>query len=143
MKISTTPAPHKINNAIGQALIAQSMGKRRIIAETGQGQHRGGYGYGVCALMGMECVVYMGRVDVERQYANVKKMEMLGAEVVAVESGGAAQDAVDAAVGAWCSDPSGELLSVRLGGGAAPLSRHGGPSAIGYKRGDRKTAAGT
>ncbi len=80
---------HKINNAIGQALIAQSMGKRRIIAETGQGQHRGGYGYGVCALMGMECVVYMGRVDVERQYANVKKMEMLGAEVVAVESGGA------------------------------------------------------
>lgn len=97
---------HKINNAIGQALIAQSMGKRRIIAETGAGQH-GVATATVCALMGMECVVYMGRVDVERQYANVKKMEMLGAEVVAVESGGATlKDAVDAAVGAWCSDPS-------------------------------------
>ncbi len=97
---------HKINNAIGQALIARSMGKRRIIAETGAGQH-GVATATVCALMGMECRVYMGRVDVERQQANVRKMEMLGAEVVAVDSGGATlKGAVDAAVDAWCDAPS-------------------------------------
>lgn len=97
---------HKINNAIGQALIARSMGKRRIIAETGAGQH-GVATATVCALMGMECTVYMGRVDVERQYANVRKMEMLGAKVVAVDSGGATlKDAVDAAVEAWCTASS-------------------------------------
>ncbi len=97
---------HKINNAIGQALIARRMGKSRIIAETGAGQH-GVAAATVCALMGMECVVYMGRIDVERQHANVRKMEMLGAEVVAVDSGGATlKDAVDAAVEAWCGASS-------------------------------------
>ena len=76
----------KINNAIGQALIAQRMGKKRIIAETGAGQH-GVATATVCALLGMECVVYMGKTDVERQYVNVQRMKMLGAKVVPVTCG--------------------------------------------------------
>ena len=74
---------HKINNTIGQILIAKRMGKRRIIAETGAGQH-GVATATVCALMNMECVVYMGKTDVERQHINVQKMEMLGATVYPV-----------------------------------------------------------
>lgn len=77
---------HKINNTIGQILIAKRMGKRRIIAETGAGQH-GVATATVCALMNMECVVYMGKTDVERQHINVQKMEMLGATVCPVTSG--------------------------------------------------------
>ena len=77
---------HKINNTIGQILIAKRMGKRRIIAETGAGQH-GVATATVCALMNMECVVYMGKTDVERQHINVQKMEMLGATVYPVTSG--------------------------------------------------------
>ena len=72
---------HKINNTIGQILLARRMGKTRIIAETGAGQH-GVATATVCALMNMECIVYMGKTDVERQHANVQKMEMLGATVV-------------------------------------------------------------
>ena len=71
---------HKINNTIGQILIAQHLGKKRIIAETGAGQH-GVATATVCALMGMECIVYMGKTDMERQHANVQKMQMLGATV--------------------------------------------------------------
>ena len=77
---------HKINNTIGQILLARKMGKTRIIAETGAGQH-GVATATVCALMDMECVVYMGKTDVERQHINVQKMKMLGAEVVPVTSG--------------------------------------------------------
>ena len=77
---------HKINNAIGQILVAQRMGKKRIVAETGAGQH-GVATATVCALMGMPCVVYMGALDVKRQRPNVEKMRLLGAKVVAVESG--------------------------------------------------------
>ena len=77
---------HKINNTIGQILLARRMGKTRIIAETGAGQH-GVATATVCALMNMECIVYMGKTDVERQHANVQKMEMLGATVVPVTSG--------------------------------------------------------
>lgn len=72
---------HKINNAIGQALLAKRMGKKRIIAETGAGQH-GVATATVCALMGMECVVYMGKTDVERQHVNVERMKMLGAQSI-------------------------------------------------------------
>lgn len=71
---------HKINNTIGQILIAQQMGKTRIIAETGAGQH-GVATATVCALKNMRCIVYMGKTDVERQHTNVQKMKMLGAEV--------------------------------------------------------------
>lgn len=96
---------HKINNTIGQILIAQRMGKKRIIAETGAGQH-GVATATVCALMGMECTVFMGKTDVERQQSNVKKMEMLGARVVAVESGNMTlKDATNEAIRYWCCHP--------------------------------------
>jgi len=77
---------HKINNTIGQILLARRMGKKRIIAETGAGQH-GVATATVCALMNMECIVYMGKTDVERQHINVEKMKMLGATVTPVTSG--------------------------------------------------------
>ncbi|MDU1891738.1 MAG: tryptophan synthase subunit beta [Dysgonomonas sp.] len=97
---------HKINNTIGQILIAQRMGKTRIIAETGAGQH-GVATATVCALMNMECVVYMGATDVERQKLNVQKMEMLGATVIPVTSGNMTlKDATNEAIRDWCSNPS-------------------------------------
>lgn len=96
---------HKINNTIGQILIAREMGKRRIIAETGAGQH-GVATATVCALMQMPCTVYMGKTDVERQQVNVKKMEMMGATVVPVTSGNMTlKDATNEAIRDWCSHP--------------------------------------
>ena len=96
---------HKINNSIGQVLLAQRMGKRRIIAETGAGQH-GVATATVCALMNMECVVYMGKTDVERQHINVEKMKMLGATVVPVTSGNMTlKDATNEAIRDWCCHP--------------------------------------
>lgn len=89
---------HKINNAIGQVLLAKRMGKKRIVAETGAGQH-GVATATVCALFNMDCVIYMGQVDVKRQEINVFKMELLGAKVIPVSSGTATlKDAVDAAL---------------------------------------------
>ena len=97
---------HKINNAIGQILLARRMGKTRIIAETGAGQH-GVATATVCALMNMECVVYMGATDVERQKPNVMKMEMLGAKVVPVTSGNMTlKDATNEAIRDWCCHPA-------------------------------------
>ena len=97
---------HKINNTIGQILIAKRMGKRRIIAETGAGQH-GVATATVCALMNMECVVYMGKTDVERQHINVQKMEMLGATVYPVTSGNMTlKDATNESIRDWCCHPS-------------------------------------
>ena len=96
---------HKINNAIGQMLLAQRMGKRRIVAETGAGQH-GVATATVCALAGMECKVFMGETDIERQRVNVEKMRMLGAEVVPVTSGnGTLKDATSEAIRYWCCHP--------------------------------------
>lgn len=96
---------HKINNTIGQILLARHMGKHRIIAETGAGQH-GVATATVCALMKMSCTIYMGAVDVARQRPNVEKMRLLGAEVVPVTRGGATlKDAVDEALLDWCSHP--------------------------------------
>ena len=96
---------HKINNTIGQILIAREMGKTRIIAETGAGQH-GVATATVCALMQMPCTVYMGKTDVERQEVNVKKMEMLGATVVPVISGNMTlKDATNEAIRDWCAHP--------------------------------------
>lgn len=92
---------HKINNAIGQILLAKKMGKRRIIAETGAGQH-GVATATVAALFGMDCVVYMGRVDMERQKPNVHRMRLLGAKVVPVDSGTRTlKDAVSEAMRDW------------------------------------------
>ena len=97
---------HKINNAIGQILIAKRMGKTRVIAETGAGQH-GVATATVCALMGMECIVYMGKTDVERQHLNVQKMKMLGAQVIPVTSGNMTlKDATNEAIRDWCCNPA-------------------------------------
>lgn len=96
---------HKINNTIGQILLARRMGKTRIIAETGAGQH-GVATATVCALMDMECIVYMGATDIARQRPNVEKMEMLGARVVPVESGNKTlKDATNEAIRDWCCNP--------------------------------------
>lgn len=96
---------HKINNTIGQILLARRMGKTRIIAETGAGQH-GVATATVCALMNMECVVYMGATDVARQQPNVEKMQMLGATVIPVESGNKTlKDATNEAIRDWCCNP--------------------------------------
>ncbi len=97
---------HKINNTVGQILVARQMGKRRIIAETGAGQH-GVATATVCALMDMECVVYMGETDVRRQRINVEKMKMLGATVVPVHSGNKTlKDATNEAIRDWCCHPA-------------------------------------
>ncbi len=96
---------HKINNTIGQILLARHLGKKRIIAETGAGQH-GVATATVCALFGMHCIVYMGALDVERQAPNVKKMKMLGAEVVTVHSGNKTlKDATNDAIRDWINHP--------------------------------------
>src|SRR5439155_17510621 len=97
----THTGSHKINNVVGQALLTQRMGKHRVIAETGAGQH-GVATATACALFGFECVVYMGEVDVERQALNVFRMELLGAEVRPVSSGSRTlKDAVNEALREW------------------------------------------
>lgn len=96
---------HKINNAIGSILLAKRMGKTRIIAETGAGQH-GVAVATVCALMGLDCVIYMGKTDVERQQPNVERIKMLGAKVVPVTSGNMTlKDATNEAIRDWCCNP--------------------------------------
>lgn len=95
---------HKINNALGQVLLAKRMGKKKIIAETGAGQH-GVATATAAALMGLECDIYMGAVDIERQKLNVFRMELLGARVVSVEDGlKTLNEAVDAAIQAWIKE---------------------------------------
>ena len=98
---------HKINNAIGQALLARRMGAARVIAETGAGQH-GVASAAACARLGLPCTVYMGEVDVARQRPNVQRMKLLGAEVVEVTSGDRTlRAAIDEALRDWVSDPEG------------------------------------
>jgi tryptophan synthase beta chain len=95
---------HKINNALGQGLLAKRMGKKRVIAETGAGQH-GVATATVCALLGLDCVVYMGDVDMERQELNVKRMKLLGAEVRGVSSGSKTlKDAISEAMRDWVTN---------------------------------------
>ena len=97
---------HKINNALGQILLAKKMGKKRIIAETGAGQH-GVATATACALMDMPCTVYQGALDVQRQHVNVERMKMLGATVVPVESGNKTlKDATNEAIRDWCCHPA-------------------------------------
>jgi tryptophan synthase beta chain len=96
---------HKLNNTVGQILLAEKLGKTRIIAETGAGQH-GVATATVCALKGKKCVVYMGALDVQRQASNVKKMKMLGAEVISVNSGNKTlKDATNEAMRDWINNP--------------------------------------
>ncbi|MBQ4278258.1 MAG: tryptophan synthase subunit beta [Bacteroidaceae bacterium] len=97
---------HKINNALGQILLARRMGKTRIIAETGAGQH-GVATATACALFGMPCTVYQGALDVQRQHMNVERMKMLGAEVVPVNTGNQTlKDATNEAIRDWCCHPA-------------------------------------
>lgn len=101
---------HKINNAIGQILLAKKMGATEIIAETGAGQH-GVTTATVAALLGLKCKVFMGQVDVERQKLNVRRMELLGAEVIATNQGkGTLKDAVDAALSYYVQNPTSYYL---------------------------------
>jgi tryptophan synthase beta chain len=97
---------HKVNNTIGQILLAQRLGKQKIIAETGAGQH-GVATATVCALMGMECIVYMGQVDMERQRPNVERMRILGAKVIPALSGSMTlKDATNEAMRHWINNPT-------------------------------------
>jgi tryptophan synthase beta chain len=114
---------HKINNALGQALLARRMGKQRIIAETGAGQH-GVATATVCALFGLKCVVYMGEEDMRRQRLNVFRMRLLGAEVVAVTNGSRTlKDAISEAMRDWVTnvDSTFYLLGSALGAHPYPL----------------------
>jgi len=111
---------HKINNAIGQALLAKRLGAKRIIAETGAGQH-GVASAAACARVGLPCRVYMGAVDIERQAPNVDRMHRLGAEVIPVESGDKTlRAAIDEALREWVSDPAGTYYLIGSAVGAHP-----------------------
>jgi len=97
---------HKINNTVGQIILAQRLGKKKIIAETGAGQH-GVATATVCALKGMQCVIYMGEKDIERQAPNVARMKMLGATVIPAKSGSKTlKDATNEAIRAWINEPN-------------------------------------
>jgi tryptophan synthase beta chain len=123
---------HKINNTIGQILIARQLGKTRIIAETGAGQH-GVATATVCALFGIKCVVYMGAVDVKRQMPNVLRMKMLGAEVIPAESGNKTlKDATNEALRDWINNPVDTLYNW-IGCGSTSLPRYGCPITIDNK----------
>ena len=114
----THTGAHKINNAVGQALLAARMGKRRIIAETGAGQH-GVATATVCARFGLECHVYMGEEDIRRQHPNVVRMHMLGAEVVPVSAGsGTLKDAMNEAIRDWITNV--ETTHYLIGSAAGP-----------------------
>lgn len=111
---------HKINNTLGQILLARTMGAKRVIAETGAGSH-GVAVATVCALLDLECVVYMGAVDIERQRPNVDRMEFLGAKVVAATSGAQTlTDAVNEALGDWCNNPNDTFYLLGSAVGPAP-----------------------
>jgi tryptophan synthase beta chain len=111
---------HKINNAVGQALLARRMGKSRIIAETGAGQH-GVATATACALFGLECVVYMGTEDMRRQAPNVERMRLLGAEVAAVEAGARTlKEAVSAAIRDWVTNVADSHYIIGSAVGPAP-----------------------
>jgi tryptophan synthase beta chain len=126
---------HKINNTLGQILLARRMGKRRIIAETGAGQH-GVATATVCALFGLECVVYMGSEDMRRQELNVFRMQLLGAEVRAVDSGSRTlKDAINEALRDWVTNVAGTyyLLGSALGPHPYPVMVRDFQSVIGVE----------
>jgi tryptophan synthase beta chain len=123
---------HKVNNALGQILLAKRMNKKRIIAETGAGQH-GVAAAAVAALMNMKCTIYMGEEDIRRQAPNVQRMRMMGAAVVCVTEGQRTlKEAVDAAIAAWIADPeSFYLLGSAVGPHPYPLMVRDFQSVIG------------
>lgn len=112
---------HKINNVLGQALLAQRIGKKRVIAETGAGQH-GVATATACALLGLECVIYMGAVDTERQALNVARMRLLGATVVSVESGSRTlKDAINEAFRDWVTNADNTFYCFGTAAGPHPF----------------------
>ena len=114
---------HKVNNTVGQLLLAKRMGKRRIIAETGAGQH-GVATATVCALFGLDCIVYMGSEDIERQALNVRRMELLGAEVRPATSGSQTlKDATNEAIRDWVSNPEDTFYCIGSVVGPDPYPR--------------------
>src|SRR6202046_2967634 len=116
---------HKVNNVLGQILVARRMGKKRIIAETGAGQH-GVATATLCARFGLDCVVYMGAVDVERQQPNVIRMEMLGARVVPVQSGSRTlKDAMNDALRDWVTNVHDTFYCIGTVAGPHPYPRGG------------------
>jgi tryptophan synthase beta chain len=134
---------HKINNAIGQALLAQALGAKRVVAETGAGQH-GVASAAACARLGLPCVVYMGEVDAERQAPNVDRIRRLGADVVAVSSGDRTlRAAIDEAIRDWVSDPEGTyyLIGSAIGPHPYPLLVRELQSVIGREAREQLTAA--
>ena len=134
---------HKINNALGQALLAKRMGKHRIVAETGAGQHGVGTAT-ACALLGMECVVYMGTVDIARQQPNVFRMKLLGAEVRPVTSGSQTlKDAINEAIRDWVTnvDTTHYLLGSVLGPHPYPMMVRDFQSVIGNEAREQILAA--
>jgi len=134
---------HKINNALGQALLAKKLGKRRVVAETGAGQH-GVATATVCALLGLDCIVYMGKVDMERQAPNVARMRYLGAEVVSVETGTQTlKDAISEAMRDWVTNVKTTyyLLGSALGPHPYPLMVRDFQSVIGIEAREQILAA--
>ena len=132
---------HKLNNALGQCLLAKRMGKPRIIAETGAGQH-GVATATACALLGLECVVYMGTEDMRRQMPNVQRMRLLGATVSGVDAGSRTlKEAVSAAIRDWVANVGRHALRDRLvrRPGAVPGAR-ARPAARDRRRGARAAA---
>ena len=119
----THTGSHKINNALGQALLARRMGKPRVIAETGAGQH-GVAAATACALLGLECVVYMGTEDMRRQEPNVQRMRLLGAEVRGVDAGARTlKEAVSAAIRDWVANVESTHYVIGSCVGPAPIRR--------------------
>jgi len=134
---------HKINNALGQGLLAQRMGKRRVIAETGAGQH-GVATATVCAMLGQECLVYMGEEDVRRQALNVFRMKLLGAEVVPVASGSRTlKDAINEAIRDWVTNVESThyLLGSTVGPHPYPMMVRDFQSVIGQEAREQVVAA--
>ena len=130
---------HKVNNVLGQIMLARRMGKKRIIAETGAGQH-GVATATLCARFGLECVVYMGAVDVARQQPNVIRMEMLGAKVFPVQSGTRTlKDAMNEALRDWVTNVAQHLLLHRHGGGPASLSDDGARLPVDHRQRDPRS----
>ena len=134
---------HKVNNVLGQILLARRMGKKRIIAETGAGMH-GVATATLCARFGLECIVYMGSVDVERQKANVFRMNMLGAKVVPVESGSKTlKDAMNEALRDWVTNVGRHFLLHRHHRRPASLSDDGARFSVDHRPRDARADAGS
>ena len=134
---------HKINNVLGQALLTKRIGKTRVIAETGAGQH-GVATATAAALFGLDCTIYMGEVDTERQALNVARMRLLGAEVIAVTAGSRTlKDAINEAMRDWVTNVGDDQLHLRHGRRSAPVPRDGARLPEDHRRGGARSRSST